>query len=127
MTRENDLLTDDELIELTGYRFPSKQCSALAKSGISFVKRRDGRPRVTWTHVNAALFGDRKIVADEEENQTLMLFKLWEEKKNQEDNKLPPAFIQISTVTITNQPQKNASQLAPYQCPYLSYGQDMRH
>ncbi|EPM0667435.1 DUF4224 domain-containing protein, partial [Klebsiella pneumoniae] len=27
MTRENDLLTDDELIELTGYRFPSKQCS----------------------------------------------------------------------------------------------------
>ena len=45
----------------------SKQCSALAKSGISFVKRRDGRPRVTWTHVNAALFGDRKIVADEEE------------------------------------------------------------
>ena len=69
MTRENDLLTDDELIELTGYRFPSKQCSALAKS----------------------------------------------------------AFIQISTVTITNQPQKNASQLAQYQCPYLSYGQDMRH
>ncbi|ENM1396330.1 DUF4224 domain-containing protein [Klebsiella pneumoniae] len=67
MTRENDLLTDDELIELTGYRFPSKQCSALAKSGISFVKRRDGRPLVTWTHVNAALFGDRKIVADEEE------------------------------------------------------------
>uniref|UniRef100_UPI003D16F310 DUF4224 domain-containing protein n=1 Tax=Klebsiella pneumoniae TaxID=573 RepID=UPI003D16F310 len=40
---------------------------SLAKSGISFVKRRDGRPRVTWTHVNAALFGDRKIVADEEE------------------------------------------------------------
>jgi hypothetical protein len=127
MTRENDLLTDDELIELTGYRFPSKQCSALAKSGISFVKRRTAG-LVTWTHVNAALFGDRKIVADEEENQTLMLFKLWEEKeKTRRITNFLPAFIQISTVTIINQPQKNASQLAPYQCPYLSYGQDMRH
>lgn len=55
----NDLLTDEELIELTGYQFPSKQCEALKRSGISFVKRRDGRPRVTWTHVNAALSGQR--------------------------------------------------------------------
>ncbi|HFK4477323.1 DUF4224 domain-containing protein [Citrobacter sedlakii] len=57
MTRENDLLTDDELFELTGYRFPSKQCAALTRAGIHFVKRRDGRPRVTWTHLNAALTG----------------------------------------------------------------------
>ncbi|MFJ5317165.1 DUF4224 domain-containing protein [Pectobacterium versatile] len=55
----NDLLTNDELIELTGYRYPSKQCAALTRSGISFVTRRDGRPRVTWTHVNAALNGIR--------------------------------------------------------------------
>ncbi|EJN2863947.1 DUF4224 domain-containing protein [Salmonella enterica subsp. enterica serovar Yaba] len=53
----NDLLSDEELVELTGYQFPSKQCAALARAGISFVKRRDGRPRVTWTHVNAALAG----------------------------------------------------------------------
>lgn len=53
----NDLLSDEELVELTGYQFPSKQCEALARAGISFVKRRDGRPRVTWTHVNAALAG----------------------------------------------------------------------
>ncbi|MDY4387853.1 DUF4224 domain-containing protein [Pectobacterium aroidearum] len=53
----NDLLTNDELIELTGYRYPSKQCAALSRSGISFVTRRDGRPRVTWTHVNAVLNG----------------------------------------------------------------------
>lgn len=58
----NDLLTNDELIELTGYRYPSKQCAALTRSGISFVTRRDGRPRVTWTHVNAALNGTRAPV-----------------------------------------------------------------
>lgn len=63
----NDLLTDAELVELTGYQFPSKQCTALARSGISFVKRRDGRPRVTWTHVNAALSGHRQDVVIEEE------------------------------------------------------------
>lgn len=67
MTRENDLLTDDELMELTGYRFPSKQCEALSRSGISFVKRRDGRPRVTWTHVNAALSGIRHTQPVDEE------------------------------------------------------------
>lgn len=67
MTRENDLLTDDELIELTGYQFPSKQCAALSRAGISFVKRRDGRPRLTWTHVNAALSGIQHVVAEEEE------------------------------------------------------------
>ena len=63
----NDLLTDEELIELTGYQFPSKQCEALKRSGISFVKRRDGRPRVTWTHVNAALSGQRLVSPVDEE------------------------------------------------------------
>ncbi|AUU90227.1 hypothetical protein C2U55_14640 [Enterobacteriaceae bacterium ENNIH3] len=63
----NDLLTDTELVELTGYQFPSKQCEALSRSGISFVKRRDGRPRVTWTHVNAALSGNKTLEAPEEE------------------------------------------------------------
>ncbi|GKX39533.1 DUF4224 domain-containing protein [Pectobacterium versatile] len=53
----NDLLTDDELIELTGYKYPSKQSAALTRAGISFVVRKDGRPRVTWAHVNAALNG----------------------------------------------------------------------
>jgi hypothetical protein len=63
----NDLLTDEELTELTGYVFPSKQCAALTRAGISFIRRRDGRPRVTWTHVNAALTGVRQSVAEEEE------------------------------------------------------------
>lgn len=63
----NDLLTDDELVELTGYHFQSKQCEALKRAGISFVRRRDGKPRVTWTHVNAALAGTQHFVAEEEE------------------------------------------------------------
>ncbi|MEQ6971293.1 DUF4224 domain-containing protein [Pectobacterium polaris] len=53
----NDLLTDGELVELTGYKYPSKQCEALRRSGISFILRKDGRPRVTWAHVNAVLNG----------------------------------------------------------------------
>ncbi|WP_260515199.1 MULTISPECIES: DUF4224 domain-containing protein [unclassified Serratia (in: enterobacteria)] len=57
MSTNNELLTDEELIEMTGYKYPSKQCEALARAGISFIKRRDGRPRVTWAHVNAALSG----------------------------------------------------------------------
>ncbi|HBC0624460.1 TPA: DUF4224 domain-containing protein [Serratia marcescens] len=57
MSTNNELLTDEELIEMTGYKYPSKQCEALASAGISFIKRRDGRPRVTWAHVNAALSG----------------------------------------------------------------------
>ncbi|HHI1640166.1 TPA: DUF4224 domain-containing protein [Escherichia coli] len=63
----NDLLNDEELVELTGYQFPSKQCGALTRAGISYVKRRDGRPRVTWTHVNAALSGARSVQIAEEE------------------------------------------------------------
>lgn len=63
----NDLLSDDELIEMTGYKYPSKQCEALQRAGISFVKRRDGRPRVTWTHVNAALLGIKPEVVTAEE------------------------------------------------------------
>ncbi|UFT92864.1 DUF4224 domain-containing protein [Pectobacterium carotovorum] len=53
----NDLLTNDELVELTGYKYASKQCDALRRSGISFIVRKDGRPRVTWSHVNAVLNG----------------------------------------------------------------------
>ncbi|WP_425294637.1 DUF4224 domain-containing protein [Kosakonia calanthes] len=48
-------------------QFPSKQCEALARSGISFVRRRDGRPRVTWTHVNATLSGAREPAASMDE------------------------------------------------------------
>lgn len=51
----NDLLSDEELVELTGYQFPSKQCEALTRAGIFFITRPDGRPRTTWAHINDPL------------------------------------------------------------------------
>lgn len=61
----SDLLSDEELIELTGYKYPSKQCEALARAGISFITRRDGRPSVTWSALNATLSGvSAKAVPD---------------------------------------------------------------
>lgn len=65
----SDLLSDEELIELTGYKYPSKQCEALARAGISFVLRRDGRPRVTWSHVNTVLNGSTTSTPISEEEQ----------------------------------------------------------
>lgn len=64
----NELLTDEELVEIIGYKYPSKQCEALARAGISFIKRRDGRPRVTWHHINSALSGDLSAEVKTEEN-----------------------------------------------------------
>ena len=62
----NDLLNDEELVD-SPLPVPSKQCGALTRAGISYVKRRDGRPRVAWTHVNAALSGARSVQIAEEE------------------------------------------------------------
>ncbi|EGG3920041.1 DUF4224 domain-containing protein [Salmonella enterica] len=57
MTRENDLLTDAELIEFTGYQKPSKHREILDRGGVSYIPDREGRPMVTWTHINAVLNG----------------------------------------------------------------------
>ncbi|MEQ9721258.1 DUF4224 domain-containing protein [Yersinia alsatica] len=50
MKSEHDFITQDDMIELTGYRIPSKQCEILRKAGIFFITRRDGRPQTTWGH-----------------------------------------------------------------------------
>jgi hypothetical protein len=39
-------LTDDELVELTGYRQPAKQCEHLRAQRIPFHTNRAGHPRV---------------------------------------------------------------------------------
>ncbi|WP_308823141.1 DUF4224 domain-containing protein [Sodalis praecaptivus] len=52
MKSENDIITDTDLIALTGYKTPSKQCKILRAAGIFFITRRDGRPRTTWAHFN---------------------------------------------------------------------------
>ncbi len=53
----SDALTDEELIELTGYKYHALQCAELKKKGISFIPNKEGRPTVTWTHINAFLNG----------------------------------------------------------------------
>lgn len=49
------LITDEEMLEITGARFPSKQCQILKDHDIAFVRRLDGRPRTTWFNFNHPL------------------------------------------------------------------------
>lgn len=51
----NDLLTDDELYDLTGYRQPDAQARVLREHGLRPVIRKDGRPRVTWAALARAM------------------------------------------------------------------------
>lgn len=46
------LLSDEQMIELTGYTRPDDQCRTLREHGIEYVRRRDGKPRTTWYNVN---------------------------------------------------------------------------
>lgn len=47
-----NLLTDDDLNNLTGASQAKKQCAVLDESGIFYVRRTDGKPRTTWYNVN---------------------------------------------------------------------------
>ena len=51
----SELLSQAEIVELTGAKRGHTQCKALRAAGIKFAPRIDGRPAVTWTAVNAAL------------------------------------------------------------------------
>ncbi|WP_063653437.1 DUF4224 domain-containing protein [Candidatus Arsenophonus triatominarum] len=55
MKNKNDVISDTDLISLTGYKIPSKQCEILREAGIFFIIRRDGRPRTTWAHFNTPM------------------------------------------------------------------------
>lgn len=48
----SDLLTEEELQDLTGVKTPGKQASVLEAHGIYYIRRRDGKLRTTWYHVN---------------------------------------------------------------------------
>ncbi len=52
---DHDIISDDDIERLTGYKFPTKQCEILRDAGIFFITRRDGRPRTTWRHFNEPL------------------------------------------------------------------------
>ncbi|PHM33289.1 DUF4224 domain-containing protein [Xenorhabdus innexi] len=55
MNAKSGIISDADIIELTGYLIPSKQCEALREAGIFFVIRKDGKPRTTWEHFNNPL------------------------------------------------------------------------
>jgi hypothetical protein len=49
------ILSEKELIDLTGARRPAEQRRRLDQAGIRYVTRIDGRPSTTWEAVNAVL------------------------------------------------------------------------
>ncbi len=64
-TYAHPLLTDDDLVELTGYDAAQvrKQIKWLQHNRIAYTLRRDGRPRTTWGAVEIALAG--RVAASE--------------------------------------------------------------
>ncbi|HGJ5875188.1 MAG TPA: DUF4224 domain-containing protein [Arsenophonus sp.] len=48
-------MSDADLISLTRYKIPSKQCEILREAEIFFIIRHDGRPRTTWAHFNTPM------------------------------------------------------------------------
>lgn len=50
MKHNHDIITREEMIELTGTPLKSKQCEALRRAGIFFMERADGHPKTTWGH-----------------------------------------------------------------------------
>lgn len=51
------LLTDDDMAELTGYQMPAKQLESLRRIGLRPMVRPDGRPRITFAALTAAMTG----------------------------------------------------------------------
>ncbi|AUW09364.1 MULTISPECIES: DUF4224 domain-containing protein [Klebsiella pneumoniae complex] len=50
MRHENDIISREEMIELTGTPLKTRQCEALRRAGIFFIERADGHPKTTWGH-----------------------------------------------------------------------------
>jgi hypothetical protein len=44
----NELMSEAEVAQITGYDMLSKQCQVLTDHGVFFVKDRNGCPHVTW-------------------------------------------------------------------------------
>jgi hypothetical protein len=51
MKTDHDILTPDDLVELTGHHYKAQQCLWLSKAGIWYAERRDGSPSTTWFHI----------------------------------------------------------------------------
>lgn len=47
-----DILTDEELRDLTGAAHAAAQAAVLDQHGIFYIRRRDAKIRTTWHHVH---------------------------------------------------------------------------
>lgn len=54
---KSGLLTDAELIEVTGYTRGADQTRALREQGYHPMPGRDGHPRITWEAMHARMAG----------------------------------------------------------------------
>ena len=50
MRHDHDIITREEMTELTGTPLKSRQCEALRRAGVFFMERADGHPNTTWGH-----------------------------------------------------------------------------
>ena len=50
MGHDHDIITREEMTELTGTPLKSRQCEALRRAGVFFMERADGHPKTTWGH-----------------------------------------------------------------------------
>ena len=50
MRHDHDIITREEMIELTGTPLKSRQCEALRRAGVFFMERADGHPKTTLGH-----------------------------------------------------------------------------
>lgn len=57
-TYTDPLVSDAQLVELSGYTRPGDQAKWLKEKGIAYAIGRDGRPRTTWGLVEEALRGN---------------------------------------------------------------------
>lgn len=50
MKHDHDIITREEMIELTGTPLKTRQCEAIRRAGVFFIERADGHPKTTWGH-----------------------------------------------------------------------------
>ncbi|EAU0147312.1 TPA: DUF4224 domain-containing protein [Salmonella enterica] len=55
MKHDNDVLTRDDLITITGYAVAKLQAERLRESGVWFIEDKEGTPKTTWYHINHPL------------------------------------------------------------------------
>lgn len=50
-----EILSQNDIEKITGYRQPKRQCATLAQRRIPYTEDKNGRPVLTWTVINGAL------------------------------------------------------------------------